>query len=315
MTGRITRKWTRALAFTLTPTGGKSHVGVVTLQMQSAVNMDDHTVFLSNPAGYKHFFPFARSRHHRPDDRTDEDVPQSGSDHDDFAGPAGGKREEGPGTAAGRIGQQRSADDLHQHEAGDPASGQRRADHGAHRRFQFAVRCECELAGVRRAGKFELLPVRQQGLAHGLQPARYLDADHQAAEADVEGSAECELRRSESLHSPTSGQRCQFPHGVLQRHSGGNRCLRRPAAVDSHPRHAVGLRIEYRERGIQVHPDRSLLFPDLGTLVYRPRILCLAHGRLRLTACLPISPRSPPAVLPERSWLRCRARRKPKTRC
>ena len=29
------------MAFTLTPTGGKSHVGVVTVELQSAVNMDD----------------------------------------------------------------------------------------------------------------------------------------------------------------------------------------------------------------------------------------------------------------------------------
>ncbi len=37
------------MAFTITPTGGKSHVGVVTVRMQSTVNMDDHTVFLSDP--------------------------------------------------------------------------------------------------------------------------------------------------------------------------------------------------------------------------------------------------------------------------
>ena len=37
------------MAFTITPTGGKSHVGVVTVRLQSAVNMDAHTVFLSNP--------------------------------------------------------------------------------------------------------------------------------------------------------------------------------------------------------------------------------------------------------------------------
>ncbi len=37
------------MAFTLTPTGGKSHVGVVTVQLQSAINMDAHTVFLSDP--------------------------------------------------------------------------------------------------------------------------------------------------------------------------------------------------------------------------------------------------------------------------
>jgi hypothetical protein len=37
------------MAFTITPTGGQSHVGVITVQMTSAVNMDDHTVFLSDP--------------------------------------------------------------------------------------------------------------------------------------------------------------------------------------------------------------------------------------------------------------------------
>src|ERR1700691_4539317 len=37
------------MAFSLTPTGGKSHVGVITVQLKSAVNMDDHTVFLSDP--------------------------------------------------------------------------------------------------------------------------------------------------------------------------------------------------------------------------------------------------------------------------
>jgi len=37
------------LAFTLTPTGGKQQVGVITAQMQTSVNFDTHTVFLSNP--------------------------------------------------------------------------------------------------------------------------------------------------------------------------------------------------------------------------------------------------------------------------
>ncbi len=45
------------MAFTLTPTGGKSHVGVVTVQMQSAANMDTHTVFLSNPQITSIYFP------------------------------------------------------------------------------------------------------------------------------------------------------------------------------------------------------------------------------------------------------------------
>ena len=37
------------MAFTITPTGGQTHVGVVTVQMSSAVNMADHTVVLSDP--------------------------------------------------------------------------------------------------------------------------------------------------------------------------------------------------------------------------------------------------------------------------
>ena len=37
------------MAFNLTPAGGKSQVGVITVQLKSAVNMDDHTVFLSDP--------------------------------------------------------------------------------------------------------------------------------------------------------------------------------------------------------------------------------------------------------------------------
>ena len=37
------------LAFTITPTDGKTHVGVLTVQLQTTVNMDTHTVLLSNP--------------------------------------------------------------------------------------------------------------------------------------------------------------------------------------------------------------------------------------------------------------------------
>jgi len=45
------------MAFTLTPTGGKSHVGVLTVQLRSAVNMNDHTVFLSDPQVMSVSFP------------------------------------------------------------------------------------------------------------------------------------------------------------------------------------------------------------------------------------------------------------------
>src|SRR6516164_5644532 len=45
------------LAFTLTPTGGKTQVGVITAQMQTSVNFDTHTVFLSNPQITRVTFP------------------------------------------------------------------------------------------------------------------------------------------------------------------------------------------------------------------------------------------------------------------
>lgn len=45
------------MAFTVTPTGGQSHVGVLTVKMKSAANMDDHTVFLSDPQVTSISFP------------------------------------------------------------------------------------------------------------------------------------------------------------------------------------------------------------------------------------------------------------------
>ncbi len=45
------------MAFTVTPTGGQSHVGVVTVKLASVVNMDDHTVLLSNPQVTSISFP------------------------------------------------------------------------------------------------------------------------------------------------------------------------------------------------------------------------------------------------------------------
>jgi hypothetical protein len=45
------------MAFTLTPTGGKSHVGVVAVSLKSAINMDAHTVLLSDPEVSSVAFP------------------------------------------------------------------------------------------------------------------------------------------------------------------------------------------------------------------------------------------------------------------
>ena len=45
------------LAFTITPTGGKQHPGVVTVRMQTSVDMDSHTVTLTNPQITSLYFP------------------------------------------------------------------------------------------------------------------------------------------------------------------------------------------------------------------------------------------------------------------
>lgn len=47
------------MAFTVTPTGGKQRPGVVTVQLQSTVNMDAHTVFLNDPKVTNVYFPGA----------------------------------------------------------------------------------------------------------------------------------------------------------------------------------------------------------------------------------------------------------------
>jgi len=45
------------IAFAVTPTGGKEQVGVATVQMQTSVNMDTHTVVLTNPQITSLYFP------------------------------------------------------------------------------------------------------------------------------------------------------------------------------------------------------------------------------------------------------------------
>lgn len=47
------------MAFTITPTGGKTQVGVLTSTMQTSANMDTHTVFLSDPQITSVTFPSA----------------------------------------------------------------------------------------------------------------------------------------------------------------------------------------------------------------------------------------------------------------
>ena len=148
------------MAFTLTPTGGKSHVGVVTVRLKSAVNMDAHTVFLSDPQVTSVAFPGL-------DPTTTAQMDQLVKT---FFNPAATmtisldrlvasvKKDKIPAVSSG---QERSADHLYQHEAGDPAPGEWSTHNRAHRKFQSAVRRQCQLAVVRRAGEIDLLPVRR----------------------------------------------------------------------------------------------------------------------------------------------------------
>ena len=166
------------MAFTLTPTGGKSHVGVITVQMKSAVNMDDHTVLLSDPQVTSVTFPSL-------DPAT---LPQMEQTVKTFLNPAATmtisldrlvasvKKTKAPPS------RDVNNDPPHIFVSMRPAilllvNG---APHdGAHREFQSSVRRECQLAIVRRAGKFYVLPVRRQRLAyvapvweaHGRRPA------------------------------------------------------------------------------------------------------------------------------------------------
>ena len=149
------------MAFTITPTGGKTHVGVVTVQLQSAVNMDAHTVLLSDPKITNVSFPSL-------DPATTTQMEQLVRT---FLNPAATmtisldrlvasvkKKKSTDGGAR----KERSADHLHQHATGDPAYGEWRTRKCGHRELESAVRRECQLAVVHRGGQLHLLSVRRQ---------------------------------------------------------------------------------------------------------------------------------------------------------
>ena len=101
------------------------------------------------------------------------------------------------------------------------------------------------------------------------QTARHLDADQQAAEADVEGPGELEFHQPEGVHPAATRQHRQLSGGVLQRHSGGDRGFWRPAAVDADTRHTALLRVQHWQSGVQVRAHGGVLLPDIGPLVHR----------------------------------------------
>jgi hypothetical protein len=151
------------LAFTLTPTGNKQQVGVITAQMQTSVNFDTHTVFLSNPQITSVTFPSL------PPDKSQ----QLGTQVRTFLNPAATmtisldrlvasvKKTQTPTSTADVN--NKPPEIFCQHQAGNSPASERLAGNGAHRKFECSVRGERELAAVSGAGESAVLPIHGKG--------------------------------------------------------------------------------------------------------------------------------------------------------
>ena len=124
----------------LRPPAGKAHVGVVTVQMKSAVNMDDHTVFLSNPQVTSISFPSLDPATTAADGPADEDVPESVGDDDDFPRRLTASVKKERRRRVAQVNNDPPTIFISLRPA-DPASGEWHAGHGADRRsnLQFIV--------------------------------------------------------------------------------------------------------------------------------------------------------------------------------
>ena len=234
------------MAFTLTPTGGKSHVGVVTVEMQSSVNWDDHTVFLSNPQVTSLSFPSL-------DPATTAQMNQLMKT---FLNPAATmtisldrlvasvqKTKTPPPTAS--LNNDPPAIFISFQPAilllvnGAPVTAPI-----ANSNMQFIVNANWPLFVEQGSSTYYLFDGK--GWLDQRQPARQLDAHQPVAQADVEGPAEPEFRQPEGVYPAAPGQRRQLSSGVLQRHSGGDHRLWRPAAVDRDSGHATLVCVQHR---------------------------------------------------------------------
>ncbi len=114
---------------------------------------------------------------------------------------------------------------------------------------------------------------------------------------------------------PPAGSAATFPVVYYSATPAEISRLWRPAAVDADSRHPTVVRVEHRQRRLQVHADRRLLLPDLGPLVHLhqtgARSVDVCHLQLACGFCE--DPAGQPCRV--RFWRRCRERPKPKTPC
>ena len=219
------------MAFTITPTGGKSHVGVVAVQMQSTVNMDDHTVFLSDPQITSISFPSL-------DPATTAQMDQLMRT---FLNPS----------ASMTISLDRLVASVKKTKTppvadvkNDPptifisfrpailllVNGEPSLAPIANSNLQFVVNANWPLFVEQGKSNYYLFDGKGWLMCATLGGT--WTPTNQVAQADVEGPGEREFHQSERIYPAASRQRSHLPGCVLQRHSGGDRGLWRPAPVD-----------------------------------------------------------------------------------
>ena len=135
--------------------------------------------------------------------------------------------------------------------------------------MQFVVNANWPLFQVTRP-PLHVLPVRRQRLADRHRTLAELGAPTSTCPQRM-SQVPAESRTAPDLKPfipAAARQRRNVPGGVLQQHAGGDHCLQWTAAVDRDSRHATSLRREYRQHGLQIRADRSLLLPYVGTLVH-----------------------------------------------
>ena len=301
------------MAFTITPTSGKSQVGVMTVQMQTTTNMDTHTVLLSNPQITSVTFPSL-------DPATSAEM---GTLVRTFLNPsatmnisldrlvASVKKTKTPPTT--ELNNEPPTIFVSMRPAilllvnGEPAMGKI-----ANSSLQFVINANWPVFLDAASSHYYLF--NGKGWMTSATLDGNMDCDGAAAAWDVAGYGELEFHQPEGVYS-TSGRKCSDGSGgLLQCDTRGDHRLRRSTAVDGDSWHATIVWGEYREPDLQVRTDGGFLFPDVGTLVYRhPASGPWTFATYTLASRL--RPHTVRAVRWGASCRRCRERQKRKMRC
>ena len=237
------------MAFTVTPTGGKAQVGVVTVQLHSTVNMDDHTVFLSNPqitsVSFPSLDPTAATQMEQlvktflnPEATMTISLDRLVASVKKTKTPPVTNVKNDPPTIFMSI---RPAILLQLN--GEPVMAPI-----ANSNLQFVVNANWPVFIEQGSSTYYLFDGK--GWLTGDRPARHVDADEPVTQADAAGFAKPEFRKSEGFHPAASGKLIQFANGALQRYARGNHRLQRPAAVDADSRHTTVLCLQYRQHSL-----------------------------------------------------------------